>query len=154
MEVALGHAGCSISPIPPHDWRCTGIFAGFRSPAKYDFASTVSCEMPDVVVAVGRAVRIFRTVGAAERAIDPRDAASGIIQAWDDTGRRLRCDLGDAVCLDAARVSLTLDAGTTAGGALQAVLGDHLDCSGVARRAEASVAELLRLAIAREGYSG
>lgn len=111
--------------------------------------------MANVVVADGWTVRVFRTVAAAERAIEPRDAVGGIIRTWDETGRRLRLEVGDAVCLDAARVSLDLDGSPSADlRELQTVLRNHLDASGVVRRADASLAELLELAVEHDGYAG
>lgn len=108
-----------------------------------------------VVLANGHTVRVFRTMATAEREIEPRDAVGGTLRAWDETGRRLRIDVGDGVCLDAARISLSPEGGTAADAlALQALLRDHLEASGVARRSDASLADLLAVAIARDGYAG
>lgn len=62
---------------------------------------------PPVVVAEGSSVSIFRSADEAARSVEPRDAVSGRVRAWDADGRTLRFDIDDALCLDLAHVSLS-----------------------------------------------
>jgi 2-keto-3-deoxy-galactonokinase len=108
---------------------------------------------PPLFVADGLDVLIFGSAGEAARFIEARDAVSGALIGWDASGRRLRFDVDDAVCLDAARVMVRgLEPNVLDATGLQARLRAVLDALDAPLAEHATLAQAVERAIARLGY--
>lgn len=103
--------------------------------------------MSRVVVAHGAVLRVYDSIADARQSIDPRDAVGGAVRAWDATGRPLRIDVDDAVCLDEAHVLISLDRGAAGDPALlRGLLRDQLERRAWVPAPDASITDLLELA--------
>jgi hypothetical protein len=109
---------------------------------------------PPIVVAEGPDVMVFRTRGDAERLVEARDVVGGIYRAWDGSGRALRLDISDAMCIDFAPVALSLAAQpANAAHDLANTLHAILVASGATPPETATVGELVAFTIAFVGYT-
>lgn len=109
---------------------------------------------PPIVVVHARDVMFFRSQADAERAVDPRDVAGGAYRAWDGSGRELRLDIGDAVCIDVAPVFLSVPAKRPGSSDdLATILREFLSTRGAPPRDDAALDELLNQAVARAGFT-
>lgn len=109
---------------------------------------------PPIVVVRARDVMFFRSQADAERSVDPRDVAGGAYRAWDGSGRELRLDIGDAVCIDVAPVFLSLSAKAPASSEdLASVLRRFLSTRGAPPPDGATLGDLLNLAVDRAGFT-
>jgi hypothetical protein len=107
-----------------------------------------------IIVAVGHDVQLFASVADATRYLEPRDVAAGVYRAWDASGRALRVDLGDAVCLELAPVILTAaDSGDESQAALSETLRTFLSATGQTPVANATLRDLIALAQETAGFS-
>lgn len=110
--------------------------------------------VPPIVIAEGSHLFLFRSRGDAERAVEARDVAGGAYRAWDATGRVLRLDIGDAVCIDLAAVRLSAPAASEERpDELEQVLRAYLAAIDAPPAASASLSGLLARAVAVAGYS-
>src|SRR5690606_25527827 len=62
---------------------------------------------PPLIISDDLDVMVFRSQADAERFVEARDVVSGRLRAWDVTGRPLRIDIEDAMCIDLATVALS-----------------------------------------------
>lgn len=109
---------------------------------------------PPIVVVHARDVMFFRSQADAERAVDPRDVAGGAYRAWDGSGRELRLDIGDAVCIDVAPVFLSVSAKAPASPEdLETILREFLSARGAPPPDGVTLGELLNMAVARAGFT-
>lgn len=109
---------------------------------------------PPIVVIEGKDVRVFRTVDEAARAVEGPDVLEGIYEAYDATGVRIElASDGDPVDYSAA-VSLSVPAVPEVEAArLCRLLLQYLEARGSTVAADASVALLLDMVIAKDGFA-
>lgn len=106
--------------------------------------------VPPIVVAEGLDVALHPSPAEAARSLEARDVAGGVYRAWDATGRPLRIDIGDAVCIDLAPVHLSAQpADASAAATLADTLRGFLAATGTPAAPSATLPELLELAAAR-----
>lgn len=109
---------------------------------------------PPIIVAQGANVMIFATAREVEEHLEPREVAGDAYRAWDGTGRSLRLDLGDAVCLEMAPISVSLaSAQGQATHDLTGTLRELLARRHLSPSATASIRELVDLTIQTVGYT-
>ena len=109
---------------------------------------------PPIVIAEGMDVMIFRSRSDAEKSIEARDVVGATLRAWDASGQPLRLDIGDAMCIDLARV--TIGMATHQGphvDDLAHTLRAFLAALGTVPPQSTTVAELVELSVAFSGYS-
>ncbi|HSJ64237.1 MAG TPA: hypothetical protein VK922_10140 [Gemmatimonadaceae bacterium] len=108
---------------------------------------------PPLFVADGLDVLIFGSAGEAARFIEAQDAVSGALIGWDASGRRLRFDADDAVCLDAARVIVRESAPNVPDATgLRARLRAVLEALDAPLAEYETLAQAVERAVARIGY--
>ena len=110
---------------------------------------------PPIVIAEGMDVRIFRSRTDAERSIDARDVVGGSLRAWDAVGQPLRLDIGDAMCIDLACITIGIAAHPLPqADDLADTLRALLAAFGTVPPQSTTVSELVELTVAFAGYSG
>ena len=109
---------------------------------------------PPIIVSGDLEVMVFRSQTDAERFIEAREVVSGRLRAWDVTGRPLRLDIGDAMCIELAPVALSdRTRPTDAAGDLTTTLRTFLGRVGAEAPANASDAELIQLVVSIAGFA-
>ena len=97
---------------------------------------------------------IFRSRTDAEKSIEARDVVGGTLRAWDSMGQPLRLDIGDAVCIDLARVTIGIAAHPRPqADDLADTLRAFLAALGTVPPQSTTASELVELAVAFAGYS-
>lgn len=109
---------------------------------------------PPIIISDDLELRVFRSQTDAERFVEARDVVSGRLRAWDMTGRPLRLDIEDAMCIDLAPVALSDRVRPDeAAGELASTLRTFLRGVGATPPESASVAELVQAVVTFVGFT-